>query len=73
MNRTRRTAAERRQAKDAALKSDAPDSIAVRSQLLDRVNAGEITLQQAQDELKRIQSDARRKGIPTLNDLWRNA
>lgn len=49
------------------------DSIEVRKALLARVDAGEITLQQAQDELKRLKRTASRNGQTTRGKVWRQS
>ena len=41
------------------------DSMGVRMALMERVRKGEITLEQAQSELKKIQSSAKRAGMVT--------
>ncbi len=47
------------------------DSLDVRLALLDRVKAGEITLDEAQAELKRIKRGAKAAGMTTRNRAWR--
>lgn len=55
--------------RDAAKKSEASgqvaDSMTVRLALMDSVHRGEITLAQAQAELKKIQNGAKRAGLVT--------
>ncbi len=46
------------------------DSIEVRSALLKRVKAGEITLEQCQDELKRIKRSAKKLGLITRQQAF---
>lgn len=63
----RRTAFEARLAKKAALKSaeaegQVADSLDVRMALLARVDSGELTLLQAQAELKKIKAGAKKSG-----------
>ena len=41
------------------------DNLNVRMELMERVKKGEITLEEAQEELKRIKRYAKRNGIPT--------
>lgn len=45
------------------------DSSEVRTQLLEQVNDGRLTLQQAQKQLKRIQKTAHEKGLYTRDDI----
>lgn len=47
------------------------DSMDVRIKLMERVHAGEITLEQAQAELKRIKAGAKRAGKITRNQAYR--
>lgn len=49
------------------------DSLDVRKALLARVSAGEITLEQAQDELKRIKRGAAAAGKTTRGKVWRRS
>ena len=51
--------------KDAEVAGTVADSMDVRLALMDRVHKGEITLEQAQDELKKIKSGAKRAGLVT--------
>lgn len=46
------------------------DSMEVRRALIERVHAGEISLERAQSELKRIQRDAKRNGQITRNQAF---
>jgi hypothetical protein len=52
---------------------DVADSIEVRMALLRRVDAGEITLEQAQADLKRLRRSARQNGKTTRSRVWRAA
>ncbi|EAM8071727.1 hypothetical protein DQR93_11045 [Salmonella enterica subsp. enterica serovar Bovismorbificans] len=47
------------------------DSIEVRKSLVERVMRGEITPEQSREELKRIQRNAKRNGLKTRNQAWR--
>lgn len=47
------------------------DSMAVRLDIVRRVNAGEITLEEGQAELKRIKRAAKRAGKTTRGRVWR--
>lgn len=46
------------------------DSLEVRKALLEQVESGKITLQQAQKELKRIQRQAKAQGKLTRNSFF---
>ncbi len=46
------------------------DSMEVRMALMQRVHAGEISLADAQSQLKRIKAGAKRKGQITRNQAW---
>jgi plasmid replication initiation protein len=45
------------------------DSSEVRTQLLEQVNDGRLTLEQAQKQLKQIQKTAHEKGLYTRDDI----
>ncbi|EBO4170099.1 hypothetical protein [Citrobacter portucalensis] len=47
------------------------DSMDVRKSLVERVMRGEITPEQSREELKRIQRNAKRNGLKTRNQAWR--
>lgn len=47
------------------------DSMEVRRSLVERVVRGEITPEQSREELKRIQRNAKRNGLKTRNQAWR--
>lgn len=47
------------------------DSDAVRARLVERMHAGELTLEQAQAELKRIQREAKAAGRPVRADYFK--
>lgn len=71
----RRTAFEASIDKKEALKQaeaagQVADSMEVRSALMARVDSGEITLAQAQDELKRIKRGAKAAGKVTRNQAF---
>lgn len=57
----------------AEASGEVADSLDVRKALLARVSAGEITLEQAQDELKRIRRSASRQGKTTRGRVWRRS
>jgi DNA-binding protein H-NS len=55
-----------RRERDAAdARGEIADGMAYRSAVVARVRAGEITLEQAQAELRRVQRKAKREGRPT--------
>lgn len=63
---------EKRQAlRMAEAEGKVADSHEVRLALMARVHSGEITLQAAQDELKRIQRDAKAAGKLTRTQAYR--
>lgn len=47
------------------------DSMEIRKSLVERVMRGEITPEQSREELKRIQRNAKRNGLKTRNQAWR--
>jgi predicted XRE-type DNA-binding protein len=47
------------------------DNMEVRAKLMERVHAGEITLEQAQAELKRIKRGAKAAGLTTRAEAFR--
>ena len=47
------------------------DSMEVRRSLVERIMRGEITPEQSREELKRIQRNAKRNGLKTRNQAWR--
>lgn len=49
------------------------DSMTVRLALMARVRAGEISLADAQAELRRIKRAAKQIGLPTRSSTWRAA
>ena len=46
------------------------DSMEVRKSLMEKVDSGEITLQEAQSELKRIKRNAKKNGQVTRNQAF---
>ncbi|CDH00194.1 hypothetical protein XBFM1_1410002 [Xenorhabdus bovienii str. feltiae Moldova] len=46
------------------------DSLEVRMALMSSVKRGEITLEQAQTELKKIQRTAKKNGMKTRSQVW---
>jgi uncharacterized membrane protein YjjP (DUF1212 family) len=72
MRRTRFEAAmERKRAQHAAETSgQVADSMDVRRAIMVRVHSGEITLEQAQAELKKIQRNAKSAGLKTRAQVF---
>lgn len=72
MSRTRFEAGiEKMQAmKDAEQAGQVADSMDVRMALMERVDKGEITLEQAQAELKKIKSGAKKRGLVTRSQAF---
>ena len=60
---------------DAVAKAEADgliaDSAEVRDELVRKMHAGEMTLEQVQAELKRIKRDAKKNGKITRAQAWR--
>jgi hypothetical protein len=46
------------------------DSMAVRTEIMRRIEAGEITLTEGQQELKQIKRDAKKNGKLTRQQKW---
>jgi hypothetical protein len=46
------------------------DSMEVRMELVKRMNAGELTLAQVQDELKKIKRNAKKNGLVTRSQAF---
>ncbi|MBX8654046.1 hypothetical protein FP365_12415 [Klebsiella michiganensis] len=57
--------------KDCESRGLVADSMDVRLKIMERVQSGEITLKQAQDELQKIKRNAKRNGLKTRNQAWR--
>lgn len=53
--------------KEGRLSDDVADNHSVRLKLIERVRAGEITLEEAQRELQKIQRNAKKAGKVTLS------
>ncbi|MCO3132710.1 hypothetical protein FA228_31610 [Pseudomonas aeruginosa] len=49
------------------------DSKEFRAELVARIYAGEITWEQAQEELRKVKRDARKNGKKTRAQIWRSA
>lgn len=63
----------RRAVTAAEAAGEVADSMAVRLEIVERMNRGEITLAQAQAELKAIKRGARRAGKTTRAEVWRRS
>ena len=63
-----------REKHDAIKKAEAEgkvaDSMEYRMALMERVHKGEITLEQAQAELKRVKRNAKKNGLTTRNSVF---
>lgn len=46
------------------------DSLPVRKAILDKVFAGQLTLEEAQQEMNRLKSTAKKKGLLTTEQVW---
>lgn len=75
MRRARQEAAtDKRQAiRDAEAAGEVADSRAVRLAIVERMMRGEITLEQAQAEIKANKRGAKAAGKTTRSKVWRNA
>jgi len=75
MRRTRFEAslAKRRAVDSADTSGSVCDSMEVRTKLMERVKNGEITLRQAQDELKTIKRQGKREGKLTRAQVYSRA
>ena len=75
MGRTRLEATidKQRAVKQAESKGEVSDSLEVRMALIDRMNKGEITLEQVKAELKVIKRKGRRDGKLTREEVYRHA
>lgn len=49
------------------------DSLDVRLALLARVKSGELTLEESKKELRRIQRGAKKRGLKTRSQIYRDA
>ncbi len=74
MKRTPYEAAREKRAavKTADASGEIADSMEVRMALMKRVRLGEITLEDAQAELKRIKRNAKKNGKVTRAQAWRH-
>jgi hypothetical protein len=72
MRRTRWEASfDKKQAMNAADKAgEVADSMAYRTELVRRIEAGEITLEAGQAELKKIKRDAKKSGLITRSQAF---
>lgn len=61
----------KRNALDTADKNgEIADSLDVRGEIMRRIHAGEITLEEGQSELKRIKRNAKKNGQVTRSQKW---
>lgn len=49
------------------------DSTEFRQGLVAKLQSGEMTVQQAQDELRKVKREAKKKGKKTRSQIWRSA
>jgi len=56
--------------KKAEAEGKVADSMEYRMALMERVHKGEITLEQAQTELKRVKRNAKKNGMTTRNSVF---
>lgn len=71
MTRFERKLAQREAAEKAEAAGEVADSMEVRKALMARFHSGEITLEQAQTELRRIQKSAKHRGLKTRDQFYR--
>ena len=60
----------RRSVNEADAAGQVCDSMEVRMALIARMNAGELTLEQVQAELKRIKREGKKQGVPTRAQVF---
>ena len=49
------------------------DSTSYRSDLVERITSGAITLREGQEELRKVIRDAKKNGKKTRSQIWRSA
>ncbi|HDS1779443.1 TPA: hypothetical protein QEM49_003991 [Pseudomonas putida] len=49
------------------------DSTELRQELVAKLQSGEMTLQQVQDELRKVKREAKKNGKKTRSQIWRSA
>lgn len=49
------------------------DSTELRQELVAKLQSGEMTLQQVQDELRKVKREAKKNGKKTCSQIWRSA
>jgi hypothetical protein len=67
-----RHSAAMREVREAEAAGEVADSIDVRKELVRRMHAGEITLEQGQAELARLKKGAKAKGLQTRSSVYRD-
>jgi hypothetical protein len=72
MGRTRFEAAMDKKAarNEAESRGEVADSMQVRLALMERVNKGEITLEEAQKQLRKIKANAKKNGLVTRSQAY---
>lgn len=70
--RTRWEAAfdKRKEVNRAEASGQIADSMEYRTKLMERVHAGELTLAEAQDELKKVKRNAKKNGLVTRSQAY---
>jgi cell fate (sporulation/competence/biofilm development) regulator YlbF (YheA/YmcA/DUF963 family) len=58
---------------DAEASGIVADSMDVRIKLVEKMDAGEMTLEQVQEELKKIKRNAKKNGLKTRAQVWRES
>ena len=71
MTRFERKLAQREAHNKAEAAGEVADSKAVRMELVRKMHAGEMTLEQVQTELRRIQRSAKHRGLKTRDEFYR--
>lgn len=49
------------------------DSTELRAALVAKVHSGEMTIEQAQAELRKVKREAKKNGLKTRDQIWRSA
>lgn len=49
------------------------DSSALRTSLVAKINSDEMTVEQAQGELRKVKREAKKNGLKTRDQIWRSA
>jgi len=49
------------------------DSSELRESLVAKIHSGEMTIEQVQDELRKVKREAKKNGLKTREQIWRSA